>query len=282
MPLRKKIRKIINIAESEAKKMTKSTTNNTRPALPKEDAALYRLLAVIAYAIIGFTLIIVAGKNYAAFSPVFRNGFYIAGMLVLFAALVFGTVYGITKKIKGRVFSLAGVCASVAPLVLAFGLYNELTRADAKLKIAFVALIFVLFMANLCPKIYTYVSGVTVLCAMSVYYNSISMGTFTQGAVRVLDVILKVLFYPMGFILPVAVVYAAVTAMKNDGRFKLGKIKIAFSKDKVVFIGLIVLMALLFASAVITLAFPALLPACEIAIAVVFAILGIICTIKVL
>ena len=174
------------------------------------------------------------------------------------------------------------MCASVAPLVLAFGLYNELTRADAKLKIAFVALIFVLFMANLCPKIYTYVSGVTVLCAMSVYYNSISMGTFTQGAVRVLDVILKVLSYPMGFILPVAVVYAAVTAMKNDGRFKLGKIKIAFSKDKVVFIGLIVLMALLFASAVITLAFPALLPACEIAIAVVFAILGIICTIKVL
>lgn len=262
--------------------MTKDTNNKTRPALPKEDAALYRLLAVIAYAIIGFTLIIVAGKNYAAFSPVFRNGFYMAGMLVLFAALVFGTVYGLIKNIKGRAFSLAGVCAAAAPLVLAFGLYNELTRADIKIKVAFAALIFVLFIANLCPKIYTYVAGCTVLCAISVYYNSVSMGTFTASAVRVLDVILKVLAYPIGFLVPAAVIYAAVTASKHDGRFKLCKIRLHFSTDKTFFVGLIVLMAVLVVSAALVLIVPSLLLACEIAIGVVFAVLGIICTIKIL
>ena len=255
--------------------MTKDTNNKTRPALPKEDAALYRLLAVIAYAIIGFTLIIVAGKNYAAFSPVFRNGFYMA-------ALVFGTVYGLIKNIKGRAFSLAGVCAAAAPLVLAFGLYNELTRADIKIKVAFAALIFVLFIANLCPKIYTYVAGCTVLCAISVYYNSVSMGTFTASAVRVLDVILKVLAYPIGFLVPAAVIYAAVTASKHDGRFKLCKIRLHFSTDKTVFVGLIVLMAVLVVSAALVLIVPSLLLACEIAIGVVFAVLGIICTIKIL
>ena len=73
--------------------MTKSTTNqNARPELPREDAALYRLFAVIAYAIIGFAAIITVGKNEGKCTGVFANTFYMAGMLALFAALVFGVV----------------------------------------------------------------------------------------------------------------------------------------------------------------------------------------------
>ena len=263
--------------------MTKSTTNqNARPELPREDAALYRLFAVIAYAIIGFAAIITVGKNEGQCTGVFANTFYMAGMLALFAALVFGVVYGKIKNIKGRVFSLAGVCASVAPLVLAFALYNELTRANVKIKFAFIAIIFILFIYNLCPKIYTYVSGASIMCAASVYYLSIPMGTFTGSAVRVLDVILKVLSYPTAFLVPVFVIYAMVESKKHDGKFRLGKMKIRFSKDKAVSIGLVVLMAALFASAVIVLIWPTLLLTCQVAVAVIFAILGIMCTIKIL
>lgn len=262
--------------------MTKDTNNKTRPALPKEDAALYRLLAVIAYAIIGFAIIIAIGKNEGALGGIFVNGFYIAGMLVLFAALVFGIVYGMLKNIKGRVFSLAGVCAAVAPLVLSLGLYNELTRANIKIKVAFTALVFILFIANLCPKIYAYVSVVTALCAASVYYISVSMGTFTGSSVRVLDIFMKILSYPIGILLPVAAAYAAIVANKNEGRLRLGKVRLQFSTDKVVFFGLVILMAVLFASAVIMIALPTLLLYCEIAIGAVLALLGIICTIKLL
>lgn len=262
--------------------MTKDTNNKTRPALPKEDAALYRLLTVIAYAIIGFAIIIAIGKNEGALGGVFVNGFYIAGMLVLFAALVFGIVYGMLKNIKGRVFSLAGVCAAVAPLILSLGLYNEMTRANIKIKVAFIALVFILFIANLCPKIYTYVSAVTVLCAASVYYISVPMGMFTGSSVRVLDIFMKIISYPIGILLPIAAAYAAIVANKNEGRFRLGKLRLQFSTDKVVFFGFAILMAVLFVSAVIMLVFPALLLSCEIAIGAVLALLGIICTIKLL
>ncbi len=263
--------------------MTKSTANhNARPELPKEDAALYRLFAVIAYAIIGFAAIITVGKNEGKCTGVFANTFYMVGMLALFAALVFGAVYGKIKNIKGRAFSLAGVCASAAPLVLSFALYNELTRANVKIKFAFIAIIFILFIDNLCPKIYTYVSGAAIICAASVYYLSVPMGTFTGSAVRVLDVIFKVLSYPIAFLIPVFTVYAMIESRKHDGKFRLGKIKLRFSKDKTVSAGLVVLMGALFASAVIVLVWPALLLTCQVAVAVIFAILGIICTIKIL
>ena len=60
------------------------------------------------------------------------------------------------------------------------------------------------------------------------------------------------------------------------------KIRLHFSTDKTVFVGLIVLMAVLVVSAALVLIVPSLLLACEIAIGVVFAVLGIICTIKIL
>ena len=120
------------------------------------------------------------------------------------------------------------------------------------------------------------------MCAASVYYLSIPMGTFTGSAVRVLDVILKVLSYPTAFLVPVFVIYAMVESKKHDGKFRLGKMKIRFSKDKAVSIGLVVLMAALFASAVIVLIWPTLLLTCQVAVAVIFAILGIMCTIKIL
>lgn len=257
-----------------------SSIKENKPAIPKEDAALYRLFALIAFAIAGFAGLVAIGKNEGKCWDLFANGWFKAAMLLLFAASLFFVARGFVKgRNENKIFSLSGICAFAAPLFLLFAAYTEMTNASVKFKVALVAVVFIAFIANIYPKNYMRFSIITLLCAVFMYYLNTPWNIITG---RLFDQILKAASYPLAFLIPAALIIMLVGTEKSDGVFRIKDKKIFVVSDRTVYYAMIAFLAAEIVFSAIILVTPAAFLPLMIAYGVIYLVIGIICTIKIL
>ena len=201
-------------------------------------------------------------------------------MYLLFAAAIVFAVLHKTGKfvVQNSVFSLGGAGVFFAPIFLMFAVYTHMTDANLKLKIALIAIVFITFIFNVAPKAYGIFTAVCVICVACLYYIATPKGYFNSKTV---DLMLKVLSYPVGIILPALSAVVLLIAKKNHGVFKLGKLKLLKLNDTSSAIPLVVMMCAAVVCAVTLIIFPAILLPAIIAYGVVFVAVGIICTTKI-
>lgn len=280
----------VSAADAQAKynppgngtEMTKTSTKpENRPSIPKEDAALYRLFAIIAFAVAGFAWLIAIGKHEGKYFDLFASVWFKAGMLVLFAASAAVIVLSLLGRIKnnGSIFSLAGICAVAAPVFLIFASYTEMTNANIKSKILFIAVIFIAFIANVYPKNHARFSAAVMVCAASMYYLGHYWAKFSG---RLFDQLAKAASYPAAFIIPAALLVILFIAKKNGGTFKVKGKKLFSINDKTVFWGMVTISAAAIVFSAIILILPISFLPLMIAFGAIYIVLGIICTIKIL
>lgn len=249
--------------------------------ISREDAALYRLFAIIAFAIAGFAGLIAIGENEGRLWNVLSSVWFKVIMLVLLAASIAAFVLERIGKLKLdlKIFTVGGLCEFFAPLFLMFASYSEMTSANTKCKIALVAVIFIAFIANVYPKSYAIFSTVAAFSAMFMYYLGKDFGLFSG---KLLDMIIKVAAYPMAFIIPAGIAAALFIAKKNKGKFKIGRRTLFRISDKTVFASLITVLGAAILLSALVLIVPSLLIIAEITFGALFIAVGIICTIKIL
>ena len=258
----------------------KSSNVEKTPSVSREDAALYRLFAVLGFAILCFAGLVLIGKNEGRCWGVLASWWFKTLMYLLFAAsVVFAVLDKIGKfTVKNSVFSLGGACAFLAPVFLMFAFYTHMTDANLKLKIALIAIVFVTFIFNVAPKNYGIFTTICLVCAAGLYYLATSKGYFNSKTV---DLAFKMLSYPVVIIVPVLCAVMLLMAKKNHGVFKLGKRKLFKVNDVSSVIPMVVMMGVAVVCAVTLMIFPAILLPVIIAYGVVFVAVGIICTTKI-
>ena len=261
--------------------MTSTEKNEINSKISKEDAALYRLFAIIGFAIVGFTGLVIVGNNEGKCWDTFSAWWFKALMLALFAACIAAAVLSYLGKIKWKssVFSIEGIGAFFAPIFFLLAVYTNMASSNSKAKIAFVAIVFIAFICNIYPIGYSIFSASMTLCGMFMYYLSKNKGDFNG---KLFDKALKIVSYPMAFILPLALIAVLLIAKRNGGNFKLGKKTIFSVKDKAIFNSMLVILcaAVIFSAAVLI--FHAAFVPAIIALGVIYITVGIICTIKIL
>lgn len=261
--------------------MTMKTSQVERtPSISKEDAALYRLFAVLGFAIVCFAGLILIGKNEGLCWGVLASLWFKIPMYLLFAASVVLAVLHKAGKlvIANNVFSLGGACAFLAPVFLMFAVYTHMTSANVKAKIALIAIVFIAFIFNVAPKNYGIFTTVSAICALCIYYIATPKGYLNS---KVFELMLKVLSYPVGIVLPVLAAVVLLLAKKNNGVFKLGKLKLLKINDLSTIIPMVVMMCVALVCAIAMIFVPSLLVPFIIAYGVVFVAVGIICTTKI-
>ena len=258
----------------------KSSNIEKTPSVSKEDAALYRLFAVLGFAILCFAGLILIGNNEGRCWGVLASWWFKAIMYLLFAAsIVFVVLDKIGKlTIKNNVFSLSGVCAFLAPVFLMFAVYTHMTDSNIKFKIALIALVFITFIFNVAPKNYGIFTTICAVCAICLYYIATSKGYFNS---KFIDLALKVISYPVGIILPVLSAVVLIIAKKNHGVFKIGKRTLLKINDVSSVVPMVVMMGVAVICAAALIVFPTILLPAVIAYGVVFVAVGIICTTKI-
>lgn len=249
--------------------------------ISREDAALYRLFAIIVFAIAGFAGLITLGENEGRSWGVLSAVWFKVIMLVLLAASVAAFTLEKLGKLKPdlKIFNIGGLCEFFAPLFILFASYSEMTSANTKCKVALVAVIFIAFIANIYPKTYALFSTFVALSAAFMYYIGKDAGLFSG---KLFDMILKVISYPLAFLVPAAIIIALVTAKRNKGKFRIGKRTLFRISDDTVFTSLLTVMCAAMILSAVVLFVPSLLVMAEIALGTLFIVVGIICTIKIL
>ena len=200
--------------------------------MPKEDIALYRLLAIIVFGIAVFVFSCFIGDSgmWNFFSSVAVKIILIA----LFAVALFFTIRGIVVgNPDNRLFTVGGVCAVLLPalMVLAFYHFTSTGRGDL-LKIVAVASTVVAFVKVVYPKNYFFVSLASALAFAAMFFMKLP----NVSSKYFMNTVYKILAYPMGIVVPACVLVLMFLAKKNKGKLKLGKIlKIAYKQDKAMF-----------------------------------------------
>ena len=246
--------------------------------MPKEDIALYRLLAIIVFGIAVFVFACFIGDSgmWNFFSSVAVKIILIA----LFAVALFFMIRGIVVgNPDNRLFTVGGVCAVLLPalMVLAFYHFTSTGRGDL-LKIVAVASTVVAFVKVVYPKNYFFVSLASALAFAAMFFMKLP----NVSSKYFMNTVYKILAYPMGIVVPACVLVLMFLAKKNKGKLKLGKIlKIEMTKTTpITFWCTFVLMALAIVGTALLIFVPSIYLIVMGVYLGVFIIVGVICTIK--
>ncbi len=247
--------------------------------MPKEDIALYRLLAIIVFGVAVFVFACFIGD--AGLWSFFSNTVVKIVLIALFACALFFTIRGLViGNPKNKVFTLGNICALITPvlLVLAFYHFFSSCRGDL-LKIVAVTTTIVAFVQVVYPKNYFKTTFIVACAFIAMFF----IKTPSTPSRYFMDLIFKILAYPMGVVLPLLFLVALFLAKKNNGRFKVGKVfDLDIKKDsKVSFWCSVVLMALSIVGTIVLAIFPSIYLIVMGVYLATFLIVGVICTIKV-
>lgn len=256
------------------KRNDKTMKNNS---IPKEDISLYRLFAIIIFAIIGFIGLGYVGNNEGfLINYGFARPWCIALMSVLFVASAVTAVILHSKKIGAQaIFPLFGILSIAAPVFFVFALFSEMSSPSVKARVAFLIIVFIAFVKNIYPMSYYRALYVFSACGVSLYYLSTS-----AKSAYLLDYALKILSYPVAFLLPIAVIVMFITAKKNGGSFRLFGKSVLRLSNTTRFIGMITVMAIAVIAAALIILIPSLFIISIIVYLASFLVFGIICTIQ--
>ena len=245
--------------------------------MPKEDIALYRLLAIILFGVGTFVYACIIGNT--GMWSFYESTVTKIILITVFAVVAFFAIRGIVVgNPNNKVFTIGSVCCVVAPvlLVLAFFHFFGNNRADL-LKIVAIATTIVAFVKVVYPSNFFKVTLVA-SCAF------VAMFFMIQKSLPMffMDTIFKVLAYPLGILLPLCTLVILFLAKKNKGKFKLGKVvNVEIKKDNNILVWCAVaLMALAVVGTVILAIVPRIyLPVMGVYLGS-FIVIGVICTIK--
>ncbi|MCR5457323.1 MAG: hypothetical protein K6F14_04545 [Clostridiales bacterium] len=246
--------------------------------MPKEDIALYRLLAIILFGVAVFVFACFIGD--AGMWTFFSSTVTKIILITLFAVVAFFAVRGIiVGNPDNKVFTIGSVCCVMAPvlLVLAFFHFFGTCRGDL-LKIVAIATTIVAFVKVVYPSNYFKITLVAACAFVAMFFMQLP-GVPSKFF---MNIVFKILAWPLGIVLPLCVLVLMFLAKKNKGKFKLGKVvDVDISKNNdISFWGAVVLMTVAIVGTVILAIVPAIYLIVMGVYLGLFIIVGVICTIK--
>ncbi len=226
-----------------------------------EDIQLYRLFCIFGAAILGFALFRMVPYN--VFSRILGVGQWVALALCLATIGVF-IYFRVVKKLdeSSRIVTIGGIAYFLIPIFLLLACYRSISNPEFKCQVAFgfVALYAVIY--NIFKKNFCSISATTFLAIIALYYASRETYNTIENVIAVVAMVAI-------FVLPVAL----AAKVRLDIRAKN-------EADRFDTILTHIMCALLLVCAVITLINQAIFSYILISILVVYVIIGIVCTIR--
>jgi len=246
--------------------------------MPKEDVALYRLLAIILFGVATFVFACFIGD--AGMWSFFNSTVTKIILITLFAVVAFFAVRGIiVGNPNNRIFTVGSVCCVIAPvlLVLAFFHFFSACRGDL-LKIVAIATTIVAFVKVVYPSNYFKTTLVAACAFVAMFFMQVP----NVPSKFFMNTVFKILAYPLGIVLPLCVLVFILLAKKNKGKFKLGKVvNVDISKNNgISFWCAVILMTVATVGTIVLAIVPTIYLIVMGVYLGVFIIVGVICTIK--
>lgn len=247
--------------------------NQKLSAMPKEDVQLYRLFAVFGAAIIGF-----AGLRLVNESKLLRVlawGRWVA--LALLAAAIGWVVYvHFVKRIdeSGKVFTSVGVSYFLIPILFMLVMYPSFEKANMKFQIAFAGISLFAVIYNIFKREFKNISALTFVCAVCLYY----VHTVTYDLP---ETIFAYLCKGLSFVLPLAVIALLICAFRaKNGVVKVAGREIYKLESRFGGILTLILCILFLVASVLLFLVPSSFVYVMISLLVLYVVVGIVCTIR--
>ncbi len=226
-----------------------------------EDIQLYRLFCIFGAAILGFALFRMVPYN--VFSRILGVGQWIAlGLCVL---AIGGYLYiRLVKKPdeSNRIVTTTGLAYFLIPVLLMLACYRTISDPSFKCQVAFGFIALYAAIYNIFKKNFSDISAVAFLSIVSLYYASISTYNWIENT---LSVVAKIAI----FLIPVALIVKILLDRRNNK-----------NADRFDMILALIMSILLIVCAVIVLIVPSVFLYMMISILVVYVVVGIVCTIR--
>ncbi len=256
--------------------MTDKNIKKTQKApIPKEDIQLYRLFAIFGAAILGFAGLRLIGNYEGRIFGFLAFGQWIAAALLV--AVIAGLVYiRFVKKLdeSTRVFTSVGIAYFLIPLLLMLVTYRHIHDANVKFQVAFALVSLFAIVFNVFKREFRNISALVFADALFLYYASAK--TY-NGFETALAYVSKVLV----FLVPVAVIVLLAIAMRaKGGKVVVGGKNIYTLPERFSGVLALVMAAILLVAGALLVIFPAAFTYVMIALLVLYVIVGIVCTIR--
>ncbi len=251
----------------------KNIKKTQKAPIPKEDIQFYRLLAIFGAAILGFAGLRLVNESKLRY--VLGVGQWIAAVLLI--AVVAGLIYlHRVKKVdeSSRVFTSVGVAYFLIPVLLICMTYRHIHNANVKYQVAFAMVSLFAVIYNVFKREFKNISAFAIANAFFLYYASAK----TYNAFEtVIAYVSKVLV----FVLPVLVIALLVLAMRaKNGAVVISGKEIYRLPSKIGGILALVMAAALLIAGVILVLLPVAFAYVMIALLVIYILIGIVCTIR--